>query len=78
MKEHKVCIICKKRFSRIDHPRSFDRMVTCGDVKCAGLRSYALWRKRYDSWKSPSNLSGIHGNKTVLNSAIKDFVSEFR
>ncbi len=43
----KECRYCKKRFSDIDFPRSFERMITCGSIECMGKRRRELWEKRY-------------------------------
>lgn len=45
----KLCRYCKKSFSEIDFPSTFDRQLTCGSVECAGERRRELWRKRHDS-----------------------------
>ncbi len=47
----KTCVICGEEFSRIDFPRSFNRMVTCGTSKCAGERRKAKWKERYEVYK---------------------------
>ena len=50
----KICLYCKKRFSEIDFPSTFDRMITCGSVECMGKRRLELWRKKYDKQKMDS------------------------
>ncbi len=43
----KICQYCNSKFFRLDFPRSFDRMVTCGTVECEGKRRKELWRNRF-------------------------------
>ncbi|MBU0627766.1 MAG: hypothetical protein KKC75_01130 [Nanoarchaeota archaeon] len=42
----KKCIYCGTEFTKIDFPDQFDRMVTCGDPKCKGIRRRELFKKR--------------------------------
>ncbi|HZX44559.1 MAG TPA: hypothetical protein VFF28_02640 [Candidatus Nanoarchaeia archaeon] len=48
MEQKKECIICGNIYTNLEFPTSFERMVTCGDIKCAGKRRYQKWRERYD------------------------------
>jgi len=36
----KICRYCGEEFSDIDFPGQFDRMVTCGKVKCMKKRRF--------------------------------------
>lgn len=44
----KLCKYCNEKFYRIDFPRCFDRMITCGNVECEGKRRKELWLKKYN------------------------------
>ena len=43
--DSKRCMVCDKLFFRMGFPRSFDRMVTCGDIDCVGKESIAYGKQ---------------------------------
>ncbi|MFC1705141.1 hypothetical protein ACFLZ6_02340 [Nanoarchaeota archaeon] len=47
----KVCKYCKGKFSEIEFPRTFTRMITCGSSSCMGKRRKELWRKKHSQIK---------------------------
>lgn len=46
----KKCMICGSMFSRIDFPRCFDRMITCGSAECEGKRRKQRWKKLHPKY----------------------------
>jgi len=49
--DRKQCVICSKTFFRLDFLANFNRMVTCGNVACTGLRQHQRYKIRYEEYK---------------------------
>lgn len=56
----KFCTICYQEYFRDDFPHCFDRMVTCGNIKCMGKRRYERYAIRYADYLSKRNFDSIN------------------